>query len=137
PDLLARYYSWRDEKPEEAAARQRALRQISQLGCAAAERGESEDFLRAIDQYGRELDALGRAIGADMVTAEHRTLAGTARRFGVIYYVSGARGVDLGLGLATDSETLAAYKTAAGEQGFPVVDLCLDRCALIVAERAL
>ncbi|MFO7287524.1 MAG: hypothetical protein C0P79_011770 [Gammaproteobacteria bacterium] len=136
PDLLARYYSWRAEKPEEAAARQRALRQISQLGCAAAERGESEDFLRAIDQYGRELDALGRAIGADIVTAEHRALAETARRFGVIYKVSGAGGGDLGLGLATDSEALAAFKTAAAEQGFPVVDLGLDRCGLIIEERA-
>lgn len=136
PDLLARCHSWRAENPRQAAARLETMERIAELGCTAAERGESEEFLRAIDQYGRELDALGQAIGADIVTAEHRALAETARRFGVIYKVSGAGGGDLGLGLATDSEALAAFKTAAAEQGFPVVDLGLDRCGLIIEERA-
>ena len=137
PDLLARYHSWRAENPRQAAARLETMERIAELGCAAAERGESEEFLRAIDQYGRELDALGQAIGADIVTAEHRALGETARRFGVIYKVSGAGGGDLGLGLAADADALAAFKAAAAEQGFPVVDLGLDRHGLVIEERAL
>src|SRR5690606_10516042 len=98
PALLARYHEWRAEKPREAADRQRAMERIAESGCAAAGRGESEEFLHAVDRYGRELAALGHAIGAEIVTAEHRALAETARRFGVIYKVSGAGGGDLGLG---------------------------------------
>ena len=135
PDLLARYHAWRAEKPGEAADRQRTMERIAESGCAAAGRGESEEFLHAVDLYGRELEALGHAIGAEIVTAEHRALAETARRFGVIYKVSGAGGGDLGLGLGTDAEALAAFRRAAEAQGFAAVDLGVDRQGLVIEER--
>ena len=135
PDLLARYHAWRAEKPGEAADRQRTMERIAVSGCAAARRGESEEFLHAVEMYGRELEALGRAIGAEIVTAEHRTLAETARRFGVIYKVSGAGGGDLGLGLGTDADALAAFRRAAEAQGFAAVDLGVDRQGLVIEER--
>lgn len=135
PVLLARYHEWRAEKPKEAADRQRTMERIAEFGCAAAGRGESEEFLRAVDQYGRELEALGRAIGAEIVTAEHRALTETARRFGVIYKVSGAGGGDLGLGLGADPDALAAFRRAAQEQGFAAVDLGVDRQGLVIEER--
>lgn len=135
PGLLAHYHNWRAAQPRAAADRQRSMEQIAELGCLAAERGESEEFLRAVDLYGRELDVLGQAIGADIVTAEHRALADTARRFGIVYKVSGAGGGDLGLGLGADPEALTAFKRAAAEQGFSVVELGLDRHGLVIEER--
>ncbi|HEX7082118.1 MAG TPA: hypothetical protein VF329_14005 [Gammaproteobacteria bacterium] len=135
PDLLARYHKWCAERPKEAAARHRSLRGIAEAGCAAARHGESEEFLRAVDLYGQELSALGQAIGADIVTAEHRILGNTARRFGVTYKVSGAGGGDLGLALAADADALDAFERAAAEQGFDVVHLNLDGHGLVVEER--
>src|SRR5690606_9995830 len=135
PDLLARYHRWRAEKPREAAERQRAMERVAESGCAAAGRGESEELLHAVERYGRELEALGHAMGAEIVTAEHRALAETARRFGVIYKVSGAGGGDLGLGLGADAEALAAFRRAAQEQGFAAVDLGVDRQGLVIEER--
>jgi len=135
PDLLARYHGWRAEKPKEAADRQRTMERIAESGCAAAGRGESEEFLHAVDLYGRELEALGHAIGAEIVTAEHRALTETARRFGVIYKVSGAGGGDLGLGLAVDQEALGAFRRAAEAQGFAAVDLGVDQQGLVIEER--
>jgi len=135
PNLLARYHEWRAARPKEAAERQRTMERIAKSGCAAAGRGESEEFLRAVDLYGRELEALGHAIGAEIVTAEHRALAATARRYGVIYKVSGAGGGDLGLGLGVEPDALAAFRRAAEEQGFAAVDLGVDRQGLVIEER--
>jgi mevalonate kinase len=111
------------------------MERIAESGCTAAGRGESEEFLHAVERYGRELEALGHAMGAEIVTAEHRALAETARRFGVIYKVSGAGGGDLGLGLGADAEALAAFRRAAEEQGFAAVDLGVDRQGLVIEER--
>lgn len=135
PDLLARYHSWWADEPAEAAAVQSAMQGIAQAGCAAAREGESEAFLRAVEQYGNELDRLGRAIGADIVTPEHREVGALARRFGVTYKVSGAGGGDLGVALADDPDALEAFKRAAAGRGCDVVELDLDRRGLVVEER--
>ena len=135
PDLLARYHTWRAERPTQAAEQQRVMEGIAEAGSAAVRRGESEELLRAVDLYGRELDALGRAIGADIVTAEHRALGATAARFGVTYKVSGAGGGDLGVALSADADALDAFRHAAAEQGYAVVDLGLDRQGLVVEEQ--
>ncbi|MBN1237415.1 MAG: hypothetical protein JXB36_02885 [Gammaproteobacteria bacterium] len=136
PDLVARYRSWKTERPTEAAERQRVMEDIAEGGCAAARHEDSKEFLRAVDLYGRQLDVLGRAIGADIVTVEHRAIGEHARRFGVTYKVSGAGGGDLGLALAADDDALRAFERAVGDDGYQVIDLCLDRQGMVVEEQA-
>jgi phosphomevalonate kinase len=136
PDLVARYRRWRMDRPMQAAERHRVMEDIAEGGCAAARQDDVERFLRAVDLYGRQLDVLGQAIGADIVTAEHRAIGEHARRFGVTYKVSGAGGGDLGLALAADAGALRAFERAVGAQGYRVVDLDLDRQGLIVEEQA-
>ena len=63
---------------------------------------DAAGWLEAIAAYGRGLQELGVAIGADIVTAEHREIGEDARRHGVAYKVSGAGGGDLGLACAAD-----------------------------------
>jgi phosphomevalonate kinase len=131
---VSRYKNWIAAKPAEAAEQQQVMKSLAEEGCAAARQDDSSRFLRAVDLYGRQLDVLGQAIGADILTAEHRAVGVTAQRFGVTYKVSGAGGGDLGLALAADADALDAFERAISGQGFEVVDMRLDLRGLIVEE---
>ncbi len=135
PEFVAHYRAWKAEHPDRAARELRALRGIAEAGCAAARRGEAGAFVGAIAEYGRGLQNLGAAIGADIVTAEHLQIGEDARRHGVAYKVSGAGGGDLGLACAADRPALEAFKRAVGERGFRVVDVRPAATGLTVDER--
>ena len=89
-----------------------------------------------VDRYGAELDELGRAVGAEIVTPEHRAVEAEARKRGVAYKVSGAGGGDLGLAMSADPAALQAFKSAVAGQGYRVIDLIPDRRGLVVEEHA-
>jgi phosphomevalonate kinase len=136
PGLLARYRAWRANKPAVAASVQADLRGIAEAGCAAARSGDGDGLVQAAAAYGRRLGELGRSMGADIVTAEHRAIGQEAERFGVTYKVSGAGGGDLGLALSTDPQALRAFAASVRGMNFAVLDLQLDRGGLSVEERA-
>jgi phosphomevalonate kinase len=136
PELLAHYRAWRGSRPAEAAAIHRRLSATAEAGCTAARGNAAGAFIEAIAEYGRGLQDLGVAIGADIVTAEHREIGEHARRHGVAYKVSGAGGGDLGLACALDTQALEAFKTSVGSRGFRVIDFRLADTGLFVDERA-
>jgi phosphomevalonate kinase len=136
PELVARYRAWRSSHPAEAAAIQRRLGATAVAGCTAARGNAAGAFIEAIAEYGRGLQDLGVAIGADIVTAEHREIGEHARRHGVAYKVSGAGGGDLGLACALDAEALEAFKTSVRDRGFRVIDFGLAETGLVVHERS-
>ena len=100
-----------------------ALTRVAKAGCAAAQGDDGVALVESIAEYGRALQNLGTAIGAEIVTAEHRRIGEQARRYGVAYKVSGAGGGDLGLACALDREALAAFGRAAGADGFRAIDV--------------
>ncbi len=134
PQLVAHYRAWRTGHPEQAAAFQRRLGTIAEAGCAAARGDDAPAFLETIGEYGCALQNLGVAIGAEIVTAEHRWIGEHARRHGVAYKVSGAGGGDLGLACAVDAGALESFKQAVGGLGFQVIDFCLAELGLVVDE---
>jgi phosphomevalonate kinase len=136
PELVGRYRAWRAARPREADAVLRGLRSIAEAGCAAARGDDAAAFVAAIADYGRGLQNLGVAIGAEIVTAEHGQIGEHAQRFGVAYKVSGAGGGDLGLALAADLEALAAFKRSVTRRGFRVIDFCMAERGLVVEEHA-
>jgi len=135
PELVARYRAWRASHRHEAAAVHRRLSATAEAGCTAARGNAAGAFIEAIADYGRGLQDLGVAIGADIVTAEHRDIGEHARRYGVAYKVSGAGGGDLGLACALDAQALAAFKTSVADRGFRVIDFGLAETGLVVDER--
>jgi phosphomevalonate kinase len=135
PALIAHYRAWRAEHPQRAAAVLGALSSVAEAGCAAAREGDAGAFVEAIGEYGRGLQNLGIAIGADIVTAEHRQIGEDARRHGVAYKVSGAGGGDLGFACAADREALDRFKRAVSGRGFRVVGLNLAERGLDVDGR--
>lgn len=135
PDFLARFDAWRQRAPERARAMIARLAECSTDGIAAAATGDLGALLEAVGRYGGELDALGEAIGAEIVTPEHRAIEREARSRGIAYKVSGAGGGDVGLAMSADPATLRAFKAVVAEQGYRVVDLVPDRRGLVVEEQ--
>jgi phosphomevalonate kinase len=134
PELVAHYRDWRGRHPDEAAAIHRRLSATAEAGCSAARGNAAGAFVEAIADYGRGLMDLGVAIGADIVTAEHREIGEQARGFGVAYKVSGAGGGDLGLACALDADALEAFKKSVSDRGFRVIDFGLAETGLTVDE---
>jgi len=133
-EFVAHYRAWTQAHPREAAAIHRRLSATAEAGCTAARGNAAGAFIEAIADYGRGLQDLGVAIGADIVTAEHREIGEHARRYGVAYKVSGAGGGDLGLACALDAQALEAFKTSVGNRGFRVIDFGLAEAGLIVED---
>jgi phosphomevalonate kinase len=136
PDFVARFEAWRRDRPKEAEERQLVMASIAEQGCAAVHEGDGRALLRAVEGYGRQLERLGRDIGAEIVTAEHRVIGEIAARFGIAYKVSGAGGGDLGLALGDDPEALAAFARKVSESGYKALNLHQNTDGLIVEERA-
>jgi phosphomevalonate kinase len=133
PGLVAHYRAWRRDRPREAESLVRRLTALAEAGCAALRGDDAAAWLDAFAAYGRGLQELGEAIGAEIVTAEHREIGAAARRHGVAYKVSGAGGGDLGLACAADSGSLEAFRTAVQDRGFRVINVALAEHGLTVA----
>jgi phosphomevalonate kinase len=111
------------------------LRAQAEAGCAALEGDDAAGWLEAFEAYGYRLQELGEAIGAQIVTAEHREIGVEARRHGVAYKVSGAGGGDLGVACAADVEALEAFRKSVADRGFRVINVSLAEHGLQVAQR--
>ncbi len=134
PELLAHYRAWRRDRPREAAALMRRLTAQAEAGCAALTGDDAAGWVEAFAAYGRALRELGEAIGAEIVTAEHREIGIEAQRHGVAYKVSGAGGGDLGLACAADAERLEAFRLSVSDRGFRVINVSLAEHGLLVAQ---
>jgi phosphomevalonate kinase len=135
PGLVAHYRAWQRDRPREAAKRVGRLTALAEAGSDALRAGDAYAWLTAFAGYGRGLEELGGAIGAEIVTAEHREIGAEALKFGVAYKVSGAGGGDLGLACAADAEALAAFRKSVGDRGFRVINVSLAEHGLEVAQR--
>jgi phosphomevalonate kinase len=133
PGLVAHYRAWRRDRPREAAVMLDRLTALAEAGCSALAGGNATAWIDAFAAYGRGLQELGEAIGAEIVTAEHRAIGDEARRHGIAYKVSGAGGGDLGLACATDSGRLAAFTKSVGDRGFRVINVSLAAHGLEVS----
>jgi phosphomevalonate kinase len=136
PDFVARFEGWRRDRPKEAEERQLVMTSIAEQGCAAVRESDGPALLRAVEGYGRQLERLGRDIGADIVTAEHRAIGDIAARFGLAYKVSGAGGGDLGLAWGSDPDALGAFRRAVSKNGYEALNLHQSEVGLVVEERA-
>ena len=135
PNLLAHFEAWRARQPASADMQLERMRQVAELGVAAADNDDAARFLGAVHEYGVELDRLGAEIGADIVTEEHAAIADVAARTGVTYKVSGAGGGDIGLGFAADDEALEAF-AAAVPAACEILRLAIDEDGLVTEENA-
>ncbi len=132
PGFVAHYRAWRAGRAQEATALVSRLTALAEAGCAALTGGDAAGWLEAFSAYGQGLQELGEAIGAEVVTAEHREIGVEARRHGVAYKVSGAGGGDLGLACSADLGRLEAFTKSVGNRGFRVIKVSLAEHGLQV-----
>jgi phosphomevalonate kinase len=116
-----------DRAVETALAR---LAELSEAGSEAFRPGRVSSLLEIADAFCEAMDALGRAAGLPLISAEHEALRSLARRHGASYKPSGAGGGDLGIALAAEAHAIDATAAAAVEAGFRIVPLHLDRRGL-------
>jgi phosphomevalonate kinase len=135
-DFVGRFEAWRRTKARSAARQIERLGTLASEGLVAAQASRLSGLLDAVAEYGRQLEGLGKAIGIEIVTPEHREIARAARQHGVTYKVSGAGGGDLGLALAADPAAMEAFQSAVVAKGYRVVDLIPDQQGLVVEEHA-
>jgi len=134
PDLVGRYHAWEAAEPLAAGQLKDRLAGLAAAGCEAASAGDARVFLDAVSDYGEALEALGLAMGAEIVTGEHRRIGLLGRKLGVVYKTSGAGGGDVGLALSLQPESLREFRARVAELGFLVVELGIDQRGLVVGE---
>ena len=125
--FLARLEQWR-------GGHDRAYRQLTGLLAAVAREGvraahdnDAQEFLIGLDEYVAALEALGRASGADILSAPHRRLRALARRYGVVYKPCGAGGGDIGVGMSRDPEALKRFQDDVAAEKFQPLSLNCER----------
>lgn len=124
--FLAGLDQWRDSQPGTYQCHMDSLMALSEAGVRAAAGGESEECLRLVEEYASALEALGRASGADILSAPHRELRELARRSGVVYKPCGAGGGDIGVALSRDPGALARFRDALASGRFQPLPLRID-----------
>ena len=117
---LDKLAAWRGRTPASYAA---VMRDLGDCAAAAAGAGDAATLLEAVAEYALALDRLGNASGLDIISTEHRALGALADRLGVTYKTCGAGGGDVGMALATDADRLQAFRLAAAEVGFTLLNL--------------
>ena len=136
PELIGFFRAFQSREPRRSAELLDRLRATAEAGCAAARGDDAAAFIAAIAAYGRGLDELGVAMGAEIVTAEHREIGADAGRYGVAYKVSGAGGGDVGLAVSADADALARFGASVARKGFRVIDFRLAERGLTVEQPA-
>jgi phosphomevalonate kinase len=134
--MVGQYRQWADAGSASAAALRQRMFAVAAGGCAAVRENDGAAFVAAIDDYGRCLAELGRAVGADLVTEAHQHIGVLAGEFGLAYKVSGAGGGDVGIACGLDFSALQGFSVKAANEGFHVVPLVVDNHGLRVEERA-
>jgi phosphomevalonate kinase len=89
-------------------------------------RGDSEAFVVSACEYGKALDALGRAADAPIVPPAFAELASLARDEGAAFFPSGAGGGDVAIWLAARPPS-AAFVTRALDLSMHPLPLRIDR----------
>lgn len=106
------------------------LAELSVAGSDAFRLGRVALLLETVDEFCNAMEALGRASGLPIVSAEHDVLRRIARRHGAAFKPSGAGGGDLGIAFAADHEAAGATAAAAIAAGFRTVPLRVDPSGL-------
>lgn len=125
-DFLRRIGAWREVAPNHYNKVMNELKCCAGAGAMAALCGDAATVVEAAAAYAEALAGLGRASGADIISAEHVKIGGIAADCGVTYKTCGAGGGDVGVALTTDGNRLAQFGRRIEQTGFRMLDLATD-----------
>jgi len=108
PKLLSRYRDWQLARPEQAARWHRMAATLLEQGLAALRRGETEELVCLLGEYGRGMRTMGGWMGVDLTPDVHLRIMQRAEQLGLAAKPSGAGVGDLSLIAGTCSEAMEA-----------------------------
>jgi len=130
-DYVGAFDAWKEKDPAGAAAILARLTGIARRG--ADNTADSAALLEACRAYCAAMVDLGEAMGREIMTPAHQSLADLGRRRGVVYKSCGAGGGDLGIALARDPERLRAFESGVSELGGVPLNLTISESGAALA----
>lgn len=127
---LAQIDQWRRDREQAYHGALNTLTELARAGAQAARDNDADAFLGSLDEYGAALQALGRASGADILSAPHQRLRALAGRCGVVYKPCGAGGGDIGIGASRDPGALARFRSELVAGDFQPLSLNRERAGV-------
>lgn len=132
--FLERLQERREQSPASVDGVIDRLGAIARSGVDALETRDPAAFLRAVDLFWTALGDLGSAIEMPIVSEPHLRLRELAENCGVSYKPSGAGGGDLGVGFATEPQSLVRLSEAVRDAGLSVLDLDIASRGVVLEE---
>jgi len=106
PALLARYRQWQRARPDQAADWHRTAAGLLGQGAAALTRGDADELVRLLAEYGRRMSTMGRSMGVDLTPDKHKKIMQRAEGLGLAAKPSGAGVGDLAVIAGTCVEAM-------------------------------
>jgi len=107
------------------------IKSLTETAKSAGAAVSAREFLECCARYGRGLDALGKASGADIFSDVHQALARVATDEGFVYKPSGAGGGDIGLVFGDDANRLENMRNKLKSVGGEPLELDLGAPGVI------
>lgn len=123
PAFASAFAEWRSRHPDAVADWVERMDGITER---ALEQATADAWRAAAVAWGEGLVQLQAALGLEILTPIHQTVAEVAASHGVAYKTSGAGGGDFGFALTDDPDALAAFAGRVLEVGGRPVELALD-----------
>ena len=118
-DYVGAWERWKLAEPASAQDMGRRLGRVARD--AVGSLGDAAALIEHCAEYADLLDAMGTAMGRQVMSAPHRRLAELGKKCGVVYKSCGAGGGDLGIALSTEPARLRAFdKRVADCHGVPL-----------------
>jgi len=122
PELLARFETFRSDRPAEYRRHLRRLKAVAEQACVAWSEQSVSDVLSALAGYDDALHALDKDAQIGINIEPHARIRQLVERHGAVYKISGAGGGDFGLALTDSTEVLDAVRTDCLDGGFEILD---------------
>ncbi|HFE65430.1 MAG TPA: hypothetical protein ENK14_13600 [Caldithrix sp.] len=113
----------KQENPEKYWQSMNELIHLTRKGCTAFQAGETEQFLKACRLYSAALDHFGKSCQAEIISPEHREIAGIVEKHGGVYKPSGAGGGDIGIALTRSEEVAEKIITEILHSPYKIIKL--------------
>ncbi len=121
--FVQKVQSFKTKSPKKYHEIMKQMLRTSEQGCRAFSLGHVEQFLKAVREYYRLMDHLGKQSGAPIISEVHQRLAEIVEAAGGVYKPSGAGGGDLGIAFAASNSVISEIKQRLNPTPFQTISL--------------
>jgi phosphomevalonate kinase len=135
PDLLGRFYTYRDRDPTGFAHHMSRLAEVAAGSVTVWRAGDVPGVMNNAACYAEVLQAMDADAGIGIDTDSHRHVRECSRRRGAVYKTSGAGGGDFGLVMSDSPDVIEMVKADLIAQKMLVMETPIASQGLIIRQR--